>query len=143
MVCSMNTEEIQKEFSILSEDGSVYLDSAATSLTPDRVLDAVNEYYNKYRSNTHRGLYAEAQRATREYEKVRKDVAWFIGADSKEVVFTGGATLSSNMLFYMLEGCLHDGGNVVSSVLDHHALMLPLQRLVRRKNMQHVHVGVT
>ena len=139
----MDTESIKKEFSILKEGSSVYLDSAATSLTPDRVLEAVNEYYMQYRSNTHRGLYAEAQRATTEYERAREEVAKFIGADTREVIFTGGATLSSNMIMEMLEGVFENGGEVVSGVIDHHALMLPLQRLARRKNMPHEYIDVT
>lgn len=134
----MDTEKIKKDFPILHKVGSsVYLDSAATSLTPEPVLEAMNEYYRTYRANIHRGLYREAEQASAKYEEARDVVARFIGAERDEVVFTGGATNASNMLFYALEQAhlLNEGDEIVTTVMDHHAVLLPLQALVKRKKL--------
>lgn len=139
----MDIEKIKKDFPILSKkDSLVYLDSSATSLTPEPVLGAMNDYYRIYRANIHRGLYKEAERATEEYEEARSEVAQFIGADKDEVVFTGGATHSSNMLFYSLEHMdfLQEGDEVVTTVMEHHAVLLPLLALVKRKKLVLRHI---
>jgi cysteine desulfurase/selenocysteine lyase len=133
----MDFESIRKDFPILKKDSLVYLDSAATSLTPEPVLEAMNEYYRTYRANIHRGLYKEAERASKEYEEAREAVERFIGAGSYEIIFTAGATDSSNKLFYSLEqsGLLKEGDEIVTTVMDHHAVLLPLQALVKRKKL--------
>lgn len=121
---------------------AVYLDSAATSLTPEPVLRAMEEYYREYRASTHRGLYASAEKATDAYEKVRADVARFIGAEPGEVVFTAGATASSNMLTYALEQslALNEGDEVVTTVMEHHASLTPLQELAKRRTLTLEHI---
>jgi cysteine desulfurase / selenocysteine lyase len=129
---------IQKDFPILQKEGSsVYLDSAATSLTPEPVLEAMNEYYRTYRANIHRGLYREAERASKEYEDARAVVAQFIGAESDEVVFTAGATHASNMLMYAFEhtDIFQEGDEIVTTIMEHNAVLLPLQALVKRKKL--------
>ncbi len=134
----MNIESVRKDFPMLQkEESSVYLDSAATSLTPTPVLEAMDTYYREYRSNIHRGLYSEAERASREYEDARGSVARFIGADTREVIFTAGATLSSNMLIYMLEhgSMFQEGDEIVTTVMEHNAVLLPLQALAKRKKL--------
>lgn len=134
----MNIDVIRKDFPILKADGSsAYLDSAATSLTPEPVLEAMNEYYRTYRANIHRGLYKEAERATKEYEDARQEVAQFIGAEKDEVIFTAGATHASNMLCYSLEQAdfLEEGDEVVTTFMEHHALLLPLLVLAKRKKL--------
>ncbi len=114
-----------------------YLDSASTSLTAPVVIDEMTRYYKEYRANVHRGMYKESECATREYELARKKVAAFIGANPDEIIFTPGATLSSNMLYRMLEESgLAENGNVVTTALDHHAQFVPLQELARRKTLE-------
>jgi len=79
----------------------VYLDSTATSLKPQQVLDKENEYYTKYSANIFRGIYTISEEATAEYEKVREKVAAFIGAkDAREVVFTRNVSESINLVAY-------------------------------------------
>lgn len=119
-----------------------YLDSAATSLTPVPMLRAMDEYYRAYRASTHRGLYTSAMRATEAYEQARADVATFIGADADEVVFTSGATASANMLTYALEHTLdlREGDEIVTTVMEHHAALLPLQELAKRKGLTLKHI---
>ncbi len=133
----MDIEKIRKDFPACGRDGLVYLDTAASSLTPTPVLLAVDEYYKRYRANIHRGLYREAQKATKKYEEARKVVADFIGAHADEVVFCSGATLASNMLFIMLENSVDglQGGEIVTTTMEHHAMLLPLQRLSKKKGM--------
>ncbi len=132
----MDTTAIRNDFMSL-KDGLVYLDSAATSLTPEPVLEAMNEYYRNYRANVHRGLYAEAERATERYEEARKNIAAFIGATADEVIFTSSATAASNMLVYALEHTLElqEGDEIVTTVMEHHAMLLPLQELAKRNGL--------
>ena len=91
----------KSDFQILSapKNGYVYLDSAATSLTPRCVTDKVGEYYNCYNANIHRGIHDWAEQATGEYEGVRPIVRKFIGANQdKEIVFTSGTTHGINII---------------------------------------------
>lgn len=114
-----------------------FLDTAATSQTPSEVLDAVHAYYLAYRASTHRGLYAEAERATTAYENARASVAAFIGVHPDEIVFTSGATASANMLTYALEHTLElsEGDEILVSITEHHSSLVPLQKLAERKNL--------
>jgi len=142
----MDITQIKKDFPILSKEGSsAYLDSAATSLTPEPVLEAMNEYYHTYRSNIHRGLYREAERASAVYEETRGTVARFIGAQADEIIFTAGATGSSNMLMYTLEhtDMFQEGDEVVTTIMEHNAVLLPLQALAKRKklNIRYIELG--
>jgi len=100
----LDMQAIKKDFPIFKhEKDLVYLDSAATSQTPQVVLDAMDEYYTSFRSNIHRGLYKMGEEASEAYESARASVARFIGATPEEIIFTSGATASSNMLVRMLE----------------------------------------
>lgn len=128
-------EKIKKDFPLFSNnDDVVYLDSAASSQTPQTVLDAISGYYRTYRANIHRGIYRESQEATSGYENARKKVAAFINADVKEVAFTGGATVSANMLADSLEhsDTIKEGDEIVVSIMEHHANFLPWQELAKR-----------
>ena len=105
------------------QSGKVYLDTAATSLTPDVVVDKMAEYYNEYPSNVHRGNYAWGDTATAEYEGVRDKVKDWCNANNYEVVFTSGATFSSNLIYYNLPNL-----GVTKSIVslnDHHANIVP------------------
>jgi cysteine desulfurase/selenocysteine lyase len=135
----LNSQTIKKDFPIFIKEGPFsYLDTAATSQTPQVVLDAMNAYYMGYRANIHRGLYESGELASVAYEEARKKVAQFIGADAREVIFTSGATASSNMLIAMLE---HSGkgrsffGEIVTTVMEHHASLIPLQKLAERNDL--------
>ena len=143
---NMDIDIIRKDFSILQKEGSsVYLDSAATSLTPEPVLKAMDEYYRTYRANIHRGLYREAEKASVEYEATRRVIANFIGADSDEIIFTAGATGSSNMLMYAFEltDTFSEGDEVVTTIMEHNAVLLPLQAFAKRKklNLRYIELG--
>lgn len=115
-----------------------YLDSAASSLTPQAVLDAEIDYYTNSRANVHRGIFKEAVRATELYEETRTKVANFINADAREIIFTSGATESSNMLIRMIDESVHhteEQKDIVSSVMEHHASLIPLQQYAYRRTI--------
>jgi cysteine desulfurase/selenocysteine lyase len=112
-----------------------YLDSAATSLTPTVILDAVIAYYTEYRANVHRGLFREAVMATGLYEESRKKVAQFINVEPEEIIFTSGATESSNIFVRMVDESLHlaeEGKDIVTTVMEHHGAVIPLQQFALR-----------
>lgn len=135
---------IRKDFPQLEGESKHYLDSQATSLTPRAVIAAQDEYYLHARANTHRAIFPEAARATALYEEARAKIAAFIGAKPNEVIITSGATESSNMLIRMLDEteALWKSGKrgVVTSVMEHHAALVPLQQLVKRRSLSLQHV---
>ena len=99
----LDTRRIRTDFPILArkENGQrlVYLDNAATSQKPRKVLDAVVHYYSEHNANVHRGAYALAVEATDAYEAARTAVARFVNAWAREgVVFTRGTTESINLV---------------------------------------------
>jgi cysteine desulfurase/selenocysteine lyase len=140
----IDTMQIRKDFPQLHPEPSVgaekyhYLDAAATSLTPQSVLDAEIAYYTHARANVHRGLFKQAVEATELYEGARKKLAEFIHAEPNEIIFTSGATESSNMLIRMIEeSVLHteEQKDIVSTVMEHHASLVPLQQFAFRKSV--------
>ncbi len=123
---------IAKQFPIFKKHKKfVYLDSAATALTPQPVLDKMNEYYTEYGANIHRGLYEMSDRATQEYEAVRSKVATFIKADTDEIVFTSGTTQGLNILARSIGKTLGPGDNVVLTEYEHHANLIPWQEAAK------------
>lgn len=127
---------IREQFPILNQD-LVYLDSGASSLTPEVALDAMNTYYREYRANIHRGIYSLSERATAEYEGARAKIAEFIGANRvEEIIFTRGATDGLNMLAEMLESRVQSGQNIIIPVTEHHSNMLPWRELARKCNLE-------
>lgn len=114
-----------------------YLDSAATSLKPQVVLDKMMDYYINYSANIHRGLYPISERATEEYEKVREKTAKFIGAKkSGEIIFTSGATDSINLVANGWgENNLKEGDEIVVSIAEHHSNFVPWQELAKKRKL--------
>jgi len=127
---------IREQFPILNQD-LVYLDSGASSLTPEVVLESMNTYYRSYRANIHRGVYHLSERATAEYEGARSKIAEFIGANrAEEIIFTRGATDGLNMLAEMLGSRVRAGQNIIIPVTEHHSNMLPWRELARKCNLE-------
>ncbi|AAF22900.1 T27G7.17 [Arabidopsis thaliana] len=124
---------VRKDFRILHQEvnGSklVYLDSAATSQKPAAVLDALQNYYEFYNSNVHRGIHYLSAKATDEFELARKKVARFINAsDSREIVFTRNATEAINLVAYSWGlSNLKPGDEVILTVAEHHSCIVPWQ----------------
>ncbi len=126
--------DILKDFPSLHAMGMrAYLDSAASSLTPTPVLEAMDGYYKECRSNVHRGMYKTAGEATARYEAARGVVAGFLNASSpEEVVFTSGTTASLNLLAASLGRELKPGDEVVLTEMEHHADVVPWQEAAKR-----------
>lgn len=129
---------IRSDFPIFARNAGVpfiYLDSAATSLKPTRVLDAMREYYESYSANVSRGVYEMAERATSAYEESRAVVSNFIAANRPdEIVFVRNATEAMNLLAACFGGLiLREGDGVLLSEMEHHANLIPWQQLAKQK----------
>lgn len=111
----------------------VYLDSAATSQKPQRVLDAIAHYYATQNANPHRGAYALSAAATQAYHDARARIARFVGvADADTLIFTRGTTESLNLVATAWGlGNVRAGDNLVVTRLEHHANFVPWQQLAR------------
>jgi cysteine desulfurase/selenocysteine lyase len=122
---------VKEHFPIFHEHPNlIFLDSASTSQKPQAVIDCEREFYERENANIHRGLYALSAEATQRYERVRKQVADFIGAESShEIAFTKGTTESINVVANSFRKSLGKGDNVVVTVMEHHANLIPWQQL--------------
>ena len=124
----MNEKSYKTDFPIYdTHPDLVYLDSAATALTPQIVLDKMSEYYNQYGTNVSRGIYEICEQATAQYENVRQKAATFVNATTaEEIVFTNGTTHSLNILAHGIKPQKNDL-NVAVTTMDHHANFVPWQ----------------
>ena len=122
---------IKNDFPIFSHHPKlVYLDSTASALKPQVVIDAEREYYEQYGVNVHRGLYDLSMRATTAYEGAREKVRKFINAKSiKEAVFVRGTTEGINLVASTLADWFISGDTVLLSEMEHHANIVPWQKL--------------
>lgn len=133
-----DVDRIREEFPSLSRmvNGRplVYLDNTATSQTPDSVLRAIREMYVEHKANVHRGVHTLSQEATEMQEATRRHVARYINAASeREVIFTRGATESINLVASSFGQLLPDEGEIILTVMEHHANIVPWQLLQMRK----------
>lgn len=97
-----------------------YMDSAATTLKPLNVIEAVREFYEEFTSNVHRGLYSLSEEATERFEKAREIIAKFINASPEEIIFTKNTTESINLVAKSFPEM-----KVLTSILEHHSNLLP------------------
>lgn len=128
----LDVEKVRADFPILTERVHdrrlVYLDSAATSLTPRTVIEAISNYYETTHANVHRGVYATAEEATRLYEQARVKVGTFVGAarPDEEIVFTKNATEAINLIAGTWgRANLHENDVVVLTEMEHHSNLVP------------------
>ncbi|WP_019638368.1 cysteine desulfurase [Paenibacillus fonticola] len=131
----MNPTLIKEQFPILNQEINghplVYLDSAASSQKPRKVLEALKHYYEWDNANVHRGVHTLGSRATDDYESARERVARFIGAQhTEEIIFTRGTTTALNIIAssYGASG-LSEGDEVVITQMEHHSNLIPWQQL--------------
>lgn len=129
-------EELRTDFPALSQTAHgrplAYLDNAATTQKPKAVLEAVRSFYERDCANVHRGLYELSVRATEAFESSRRRVADFIGAASpEEIIFTRGTTEAINLIAATAgRSLLQPGDGVLLTEMEHHANLVPWQRLV-------------
>lgn len=126
----MNGYDYKKDFPVLSDETLVYLDTAASSLKPKQVIEKLDEYYEKYGVNVHRGVYNLSYVATSKYEEARTKVSDFINASFEEIVFTRGASSALNLVAssYGLNN-LTSEDEIIVSELEHHSQVLPWQNV--------------
>ena len=130
----LNTKKIRKDFQILNS-GIVYLDNAASSLTPEQVLQKIMEFYHNYRANVDRGIHRLSQKASEEYEKTHAKVAGLINAKSEtEVILTRNATEAINLVANGLTW--KKGDKIVTSLIEHHSNFIVWLRLKRRYGVE-------
>jgi cysteine desulfurase / selenocysteine lyase len=123
----------------------VYLDNAATTQKPRVVLDAISRYYEQDCANVHRGLHELSIRADAAYEAARETVSEMMGAPGPaSVIFTRGTTDAINLVAQSYgETFLRRGDEILVTLLEHHANLVPWQLLCRRTGAKLVHVPVT
>jgi cysteine desulfurase/selenocysteine lyase len=137
----LDPHRLRADFPILSTVNRfgkplVYLDSAATSLKPLAVIEAVDGYNREYSSNIHRGIYEIAERATNAYEAARASTARLINApEAAEIVFVRSATEAINLVAYSWgRRNIGRGDTIVLTEMEHHANLVPWQLLVQEKD---------
>ena len=134
-----NSQQFKKDFPIVRNIPElVYLDSTATSLKPQSVIDKENEYYTKYTANIFRGIYKLSEKATAEYEEVREKVAQFISShDSREVVFVRNATEAINLVVSGWgKDNINEKSNIITTIMEHHANFVTWQQLAKISNFK-------
>ena len=125
----------REDFPMMKSD-LIYLDNGATTFKPKMVIDAMNDYYENYCANAHRGDYSISYKVDVNYENARIKVADFIGAEPDEVVFTSGATEGLNIIANgFFDNLLEEGDEIIISNAEHASNVLPWFRLANKHNL--------
>jgi cysteine desulfurase/selenocysteine lyase len=144
----LDVDRIREDFPILQRefDGEqlVYLDNAATSQTPEPVVETIADYYRETNANVHRGLHQLSQEASIAYEEAHDRVADFIGADGREeIIFTKNTTESMNLVAYAWGlNELGPGDEVVLTEMEHHASLVTWQQIAKQAGAEVKYIGV-
>jgi cysteine desulfurase/selenocysteine lyase len=133
----INVDKIREDFPILKRTVHgkplVYFDNAATSQTPQVVIDAIVDYYSNYNSNIHRGVHTLSQEATDKYEEARIKVQHHFNAkEAYEIILTSGTTNSINIIAAGFASILQKGDEIIVSALEHHSNIVPWQMLCEK-----------
>ncbi len=134
---SFDVKNIRKDFPILGREVNkhplIYFDNAATSQTPQVVIDAIVDYYSRYNANIHRGVHTLSQEATDAYEQARLKIqAHFNAKESHEIILTSGTTHAINLVATGFTSFIKPGDEVIVSALEHHSNIVPWQMLCER-----------
>ena len=128
--------KLREQFPLLASDPGIhYLDSGASSQTPQAVLDAVHTFETTQRANVHRGVHRLAEAATATYEGARDEIARFFSARREEIVFTSGTTAAINLVAHSFGNGLRPGDEIVISEIEHHSNIVPWQMLRDRRGL--------
>ncbi len=144
-----DVDAVRAQFPILAGEANghplVYLDSAASSQVPIRVLDRVDRYVREQHANVHRGVHHLSVEATEAYEDARGAVAAHVGAaDPAEIVFTRGTTEAVNLVASSWGGAfINEGDGIVLTKMEHHSNIVPWQLLAQRTGARLDFVDVT
>ena len=138
----MLDESLKTDFPTLKQkiNGNelVYLDNAATTQKPEKVIKALESYYRSINSNIHRGVHTLSIRATNAYEEARSKVAAFINAEHREeIIFVRGATEAINLVANSyVRPILKEGDQIIISQMEHHANIVPWQIICEQKKAE-------
>ena len=129
--------KIRKDFPILNRKVNgkplVYFDNAATSQTPQQVIDVIADYYSNYNANIHRGVHQLSQEATDRYEEARQTIQKHFNAKfAHEIIFTSGTTHSINLVAHGFGSILKKDDVILVSALEHHSNIVPWQMLCEK-----------
>jgi cysteine desulfurase/selenocysteine lyase len=146
----LDVARIRADFPILSRevnDGQqvVYLDNAATSQTPDQVIDVFSDYYRGYNANVHRGIHHLSQEASIAYEEAHDRIAEFVGAsgEREELIFTKNTTEAINLVAYAWGlNELEAGDEIVLTEMEHHAMLVTWQQIAKRTGAEVKYIRV-
>ena len=141
-------KELRNQFPALNQTvygrPLVYLDNAATTQKPQRVIDSISEYYSKWNANIHRGAHYLANASTEKFEATRSALAEMLHANFREeIIFTQGSTDSVNMLSTILENEVNEGDEIWVTEMEHHANFVPWQVLAEKKKAVFRYVPMT
>ena len=134
---ALDIQKIRSDFPILQREVNgqplVYFDNAATSQTPQQVIDVIVDYYSQYNANIHRGVHSLSQEATDAYEQARQKVQQhFNAAKLHEIILTSGTTHSINIIASGYAQILKAGDELVVSAMEHHSNIVPWQMLCEK-----------
>jgi cysteine desulfurase/selenocysteine lyase len=144
----LDADRVRADFPLLAQKVNgrrlVYLDSAASSQKPTQVLTAMERYYETTHANVHRGVYAIAEEATREFEEARSKLARFVGARSaSELVFTKNVTEAINLVAQAWgRANLGPGDAVLLTEMEHHANLVPWLMLAEQRGIELRYLGI-
>jgi len=133
----LDINKIRQDFPILNRQVNgkplVYFDNAATSQTPQQVIDVIVDYYSNYNANIHRGVHTLSQEATDKYEAARKTIQnHFNAKHTYEVILTSGTTHSINLVANGFTSLLNEKDELIVSALEHHSNIVPWQMLCEK-----------
>ena len=128
-----NVEKIRKDFEQLN-DKNIYLDTAATALKPKDVIDAIYEYYNRFNGNSHSKMSIYGDKTSELVENSREIVAKYLSCEKENVIFTKSATESLNTCVFGIEDEISEKDEILLTILEHHANIVPYQVLAKKKN---------
>ena len=133
----LDVKKIREDFPILKREVNgnplIYFDNAATSQTPQVVIDAIVDYYSNYNANIHRGVHSLSQEATDAYEEARiKIQKHFNAAKPYEIILTAGTTHAINLVAHGFASILKEGEEILVSALEHHSNIVPWQMLCEK-----------
>lgn len=134
---TVDIKKIREDFPILQREVNgkplIYFDNAATSQTPNQVINCIVEYYSRYNANIHRGVHALSQEATDAYEQAREKIRTHFNAEkTHEIIFTSGTTQGVNLVANGFSKFLKKGDELLVSALEHHSNIVPWQMLCER-----------
>lgn len=131
--------EFRSQFPIFHKEQNkdlIYFDSAASAQKPQCVIDSYADVLSNNYANVHRGIYRMANRVTDLFEEGRQSVAKFLNVAENEVIFTKSATEAFNLLSHSYFELLEDGDEIIISIMEHHANIVPWYILSKRKNIK-------